>query len=116
MEEGILYVNQSGNSSTGGTLTSTSSITVKQGGTFRINNGNASNYSGNRVNDAAVINLAGGAFTYASNNTTGVNYSETVGTLNLSADAVCSPRSRRMRTIPPRLPLPALAPGQRARR
>lgn len=87
VEEGILYVNQTGNASTGGTLSGTTAITVKQGGTFRINNGNASNNSGNRVNDAAVITLAGGTFTYASNNTAGVNYSESLGTLNLTAGA-----------------------------
>lgn len=87
VEEGILYVNQTGNASTGGTLSGTTAITVKQGGTFRINNGNASNNNGNRVNDAAAITLAGGTFTYASNNTAGVNYSESLGTLNLTAGA-----------------------------
>ncbi|WP_075090411.1 autotransporter-associated beta strand repeat-containing protein [Verrucomicrobium spinosum] len=34
-----------------------------------------------------MITLAGGAFTYASNNTAGLNYSETVGTLNLTTGA-----------------------------
>ncbi|WP_265592577.1 autotransporter-associated beta strand repeat-containing protein [Verrucomicrobium sp. BvORR034] len=86
VEEGILHVNQQGNApGTNGSLANTSGITVKQGGTFRINNGNATNNSGNRVNDAATLTLAGGTFFYGIGGNNAIAYSETIGALHLQA-------------------------------
>jgi fibronectin-binding autotransporter adhesin len=57
-------------------------VNLNVGGTLQLNNLDTAN-NGNRLADAAAINLAGGTLDF-SNNAGAVNYSETAGALNLT--------------------------------
>lgn len=81
VEQGVLQL-----SGASGRLSGTTAITVKQGATLRVTNGNVNNLHADRVNDAAVITLAGGTLDF-SNGTAAVHYSESTGVVALAVGA-----------------------------
>lgn len=64
-----------------GRLTGTTGVTIRSGGILNLNNSNTANQT-DRVASGAALNMHGGSFQHDNNQGT-VNYSETIGVLNV---------------------------------